>query len=262
MQDDACLLLTGGEDCAINVSIFSRTELRLATSVRGHFASVRALAVVRGAKMGETLVFSGGGHGVLKCWSMQQHASADVARAPEVQLLLQAEWPTRLFASAELRVMDIAVYACEDDEGGYMMALACSDGTVRFSLYDGRRAWFFPVALSAFHDHCVQTVTHVRMSTCDVVLSTATDGRVAVWNVSAFVSDGGGGVRRVSPRGQHHAWSEALPSCSLDVHQSGVNCLGVHEGNSLDGKRPLPTSVLIATGGDDNSHPLLLASTW
>ncbi|XP_078668527.1 tRNA (34-2'-O)-methyltransferase regulator WDR6-like [Branchiostoma floridae x Branchiostoma belcheri] len=75
----------------------------------------------------------------------------------------------------------------------YFVAAACSDGFLRLFVYDDRDRRMRLFCVSDFHHHCVLSVDHFFTTTADgtthtYVISGATDGQTAVWNVTPFLS--------------------------------------------------------------------------
>ncbi|KAI8479652.1 WD repeat-containing protein 6, partial [Branchiostoma belcheri] len=75
----------------------------------------------------------------------------------------------------------------------YFVAAACSDGFLRLFVYDDRERRMQLFCVSDFHHHCVLSLDHFFTTTPDGtththVLSGATDGQTAVWNVTPFLS--------------------------------------------------------------------------
>ncbi|XP_035672898.1 WD repeat-containing protein 6-like isoform X1 [Branchiostoma floridae] len=71
----------------------------------------------------------------------------------------------------------------------FFLAAACSDGFLRLFVYDDRQRKIELFCVSDFHHHCVLSVDHFFTTTADgsthtYVISGATDGQIAVWNVT------------------------------------------------------------------------------
>lgn len=109
-------------------------------------------------------------------------------------------------------------------------------------IYDEREKAFTQVPSLVFHNKCILCVRHffhqTRVTPTQEALlcSTATDGRVAVWNLHDTVhqwspqqpvcqppSDG----RREGGRGMSVA-TAAVPDCVFRAHQSGINAISLH----------------------------------
>ncbi|KAF7648002.1 hypothetical protein LDENG_00163320, partial [Lucifuga dentata] len=141
----------------------------------------------------------------------------------------------------ETRYMSIAALHGETDP--VLLALACSDGAVRlFSISELKGA----VELlweSFYHQRCVLSVATCCLddgkgSRYKLLLTAATDGRIAVWDVTAASS---------LPTS---SWSDAraplMPCLIIPAHQSGVNSLAVWPEKVGQG-----CLVTVASGGDD-----------
>ncbi|XP_066278123.1 tRNA (34-2'-O)-methyltransferase regulator WDR6-like isoform X2 [Branchiostoma lanceolatum] len=75
----------------------------------------------------------------------------------------------------------------------FFVAAACSDGFLRLFVYDDSERTIQLFCVSDFHHHCVLSVDHFFTTTTDgsihtYVMSGATDGQIAVWNVTPILS--------------------------------------------------------------------------
>lgn len=171
----------------------------------------------------------------------------------------------------ETRVLDIAVKRANrlgDDipKDLFVISTACSDGFLRMFTYEERTDSLNLLIASEFHMHCVlktcmlvvHTGDHVTSVQSDhvipknrtrlIVLSAATDGVVAFWDMTAICrnyayqtdceTSVNGGVKEVSA-------FEFQPFFTLSLHQNGINGLSIHPISE--------TEYILATGGDDNA---------
>ncbi|KAM7412295.1 hypothetical protein PAMA_021988 [Pampus argenteus] len=137
----------------------------------------------------------------------------------------------------EARYMSIAVV--DEKTDCVLLALACSDGAVRlFSVSEGKRQidllWE-----TFYHQRCVLSVATCRLedgkgNRYELLFSAATDGKIAVWDLTAASSSS--------------TDTPPIPCLDIPAHQSGVNSLAVwaekleQQGGCL---------VTVASGGDD-----------
>ncbi|XP_066553679.1 tRNA (34-2'-O)-methyltransferase regulator WDR6 [Amia ocellicauda] len=245
--------------------------------ITDHLSSVRALATVPeraregggdrqtdgltdgqmvspAASCFSTLLFSAGGRAQLQCYQLL--IGLDRRKGtPSCQVIqvaghrLAEQWERRrnrhktVKMDPETRYMSLAVvYAGTGVGQAVLLAAGCSDGAVRlFSLGLSPRRLDL-VWESFHHQRCVLSVapySHCSAlgSRRQFLCSAATDGRIAVWDLTEVVV--GGSWLSASPRCQG-----LLPSLCVRAHQSGVNSLAVWE---VGGR------LQLASGGDDGS---------
>ncbi|XP_041370652.1 WD repeat-containing protein 6-like isoform X2 [Gigantopelta aegis] len=198
-------------------------------------------------------------------------------------------------ADPETRILDLTAFSADDIHRGnhlglHFVAAACSDGFVRFLGFNESSRSLSLLQQSGYHGSCVLKVHHFPVrhgqdhSTKMLLLSAATDGRVAIWDVTSLCDgyihhvnvrhdqeehiaggpDNSLGPGRhstrnksrvtqhpdrsvqisVNPAGTHLVGEDFTPVHVLKSHQSGVNSLHVRE---LKNNR-----YMICSGGDDN----------
>ena len=97
-------------------------------------------------------------------------------------------------------------------------------------------ASFRVIAENDFHGKCVLSTSTIRLfDGRTLLLTSSTDGHIALWNLSSFLSHGdGNGVNK----------PVFEPFWNVLVHQTGVNAVDV---TTID------RNVVVASGGDDSS---------
>ncbi|XP_069793436.1 tRNA (34-2'-O)-methyltransferase regulator WDR6 isoform X2 [Narcine bancroftii] len=233
LEAGTSLLATGSEDTVINILTIDQTTGRLAklTTISDHISSVRTMAVVGCGLGSSALLFSAGGRAQLQCCRLHlSHEDASLSPRCQVEHLashrLSEDWERRknrhrmLKMDPETRLFVIA-------EGGKKILL---------------------LAESFYHQRCVlklQTFTHQltfrerRVFLC----SAATDGRIALWDISWIIKKAKD--ENILLNRTHQPWELESPCLVFEAHQCGVNGLDV---------RPLDMGCyLLASSGDDNA---------
>ncbi|KAL4231612.1 WD repeat-containing protein 6 [Mactra antiquata] len=155
----------------------------------------------------------------------------------------------------ETRIVDISVITPEDrnqpESTLFMIATACSDGIFRVLTFCEASKKIELIASLTYHDHSILKTSHFIIPTCKnidnqslddschgecsdksgpikiLVMSAATDGKVAFWDMTDLSS------------------MSTEPVFTVDVHQSGINSL--YFGEYTDDR------YVLVTGGDDNA---------
>ena len=162
----------------------------------------------------------------------------------------------------ETRYMDLSAFCVNELSSDYpnhlyIILAACSDGFVRLLAFNETTGLFTILAASSFHQHCVLKVKHlilreqgqsntVRTSKDSnlhvLLISAATDGRIAIWDVYGIVkayvtyqcmtADGlypTGGVLQAGSLSDSIDFGSVIelntPVVSVPIHQSGINAL-------------------------------------
>ncbi|KAI4823520.1 hypothetical protein KUCAC02_012103 [Chaenocephalus aceratus] len=253
------IVVTGGEDTSLTViAIQPRSgSIKVLSVITDHISSIRTVtAVTRQEGGGESqkqslsaLLVSAGGRAQMQCYRLS--IGWDQQRlAPSCQVIqvashrLDEQWEKRrnrhktVKMDPETRYMSVEVV--EEKPDGVLLAMACSDGALRlFSVSEGTHQidllWE-----TFFHQRCVLSVAACSLEEGEghryrLLFSAATDGRIAVWDLTdaSFLSTG----------------TQPIPCLHIHAHQSGINSLavwtekpGLNEGGCL---------VTVASGGDD-----------
>ncbi|XP_035236573.1 WD repeat-containing protein 6 [Anguilla anguilla] len=281
------VLASGGEDTTLSVLAARPVdgELAVLSVVTDHISSVRALAAVPrggggggGGADGQTaaaaaaslsaLLISAGGRAQLQCYRLLIGWGPGPG-PPTCQVIqvaghrLDEQWERRrnrhktVKMDPETRYMSLAVL--HDGTAGVLLAVACSDGAVRvFSVSEVDRK-FQLLWESFYHQRCVLSLAPCWMEDrLDnrrlFVFSGATDGSVALWDMSALTA-----WRASSTAGL--MWNgPGSPCFTVTVHQSGVNSLVVWEGHGEEADHEEEEAepgekeaawMTVASGGDD-----------
>ncbi|KAJ8370163.1 hypothetical protein SKAU_G00101910 [Synaphobranchus kaupii] len=276
------ILASGGEDTTLSVLALQPLsgEHRVLSVITDHISSIRALATVpRGAAPtdGQTaaslsaLLISAGGRAQLQCYRLLIGSGSQLS-PPACQVIqvashrLDEQWERKrnrhktVKMDPETRYMSLAVL--HDGTVGVLLALGCSDGAVRLfsvSEVDGR---FRLLWESFYHQRCVLSVAHCCLKDSLgnrrlFVFSGATDGSVALWDMSTLTA------WRASSAADFTWTGPGSPCFTVTVHQSGVNSLVVweghgehleeaeHEEEEQEYGEEEPAWMTVASGGDD-----------
>src|SRR5687768_1720358 len=113
---------------------------------------------------------------------------------------------------------------------------------------------FEPIAHSSAHDYpilCMQALSNG--AAMHLLLTGASDGSLALWNLHSLTSSTN--IAEVA---------ELKPVTTLQVHQSGINCMSARvmdgDAKSHDARDSAAASIVIVSGGDDET--LVTTSIW
>ncbi|XP_044206329.1 WD repeat-containing protein 6 [Thunnus albacares] len=248
------IVVTGGEDTSLTVLAVhpNSSSVKVLSVITDHISSVRTVTVVTRESQSQSLsalLVSAGGRAQMQCYRLV--IGYDSQRlAPSCQVIqvashrLDEQWERRrnrhktVKMDPETRYMSIAVV--DEKTDCVLLALACSDGAVRlFSVSEVKRQidllWE-----TFYHQRCVLSVTTCSLedgkgNRYKLLFSAATDGKIAVWDLTAASS-----LSTDTP---------PIPCFDIPAHQSGVNSLAVWAEKL--GQQGGGCLVTVASGGDD-----------
>ncbi|XP_026863401.2 WD repeat-containing protein 6 [Electrophorus electricus] len=263
------VLVTAGEDTTVTILTIEPKQgaMKVLAVINDHISNVRTLAAVRRTAKDEgkgdrqidascafsAMLFSAGGRAQLQCYRLligwDEQLSYPICQVTQIAgHRLDEHWERRrnrhktVKMNPETRYMSMTVL--RDDIEEVLLALACSDGALRlFSVKEDCRKiellWE-----TFYHQRCVLSVASYRLEDAQgqwhvVLFSGATDGAVALWDLSAVMNSK-----------SKDSWQYPSAPCStIPVHQSGVNTLILskypeagHTGEDI---------ISLASGGDD-----------
>uniref|UniRef100_UPI003AAEBFCF tRNA (34-2'-O)-methyltransferase regulator WDR6 n=1 Tax=Centroberyx gerrardi TaxID=166262 RepID=UPI003AAEBFCF len=257
------ILVTGGEDTSLTVLAVRPDSgaVKVLSVITDHISSVRTLAAVTrsaggsdgGRRESQTqslsaLLVSAGGRAQMQCYRLL--IGWDGRRlVPSCQVIqvarhrLDEQWERRrnrhkmVKMDPETRYMSVAVV--DEEADCVLLALACSDGAVRLFSVSEVKGHIDLLWESFYHQRCVLSVATCSLedgkgNRHKLLFSAATDGKIAVWDVTGSLSD---------------APTPPSPCLSVPAHQSGVNSLAVWAERT--GRREGGCLVTVASGGDD-----------
>uniref|UniRef100_A0A3B4UVC7 tRNA (34-2'-O)-methyltransferase regulator WDR6 n=1 Tax=Seriola dumerili TaxID=41447 RepID=A0A3B4UVC7_SERDU len=251
------VVVTGGEDTSLTIVAVHPASgcVRVLSVINDHISSVRTVAsVTEGHSVNQSqslsaLLVSAGGRAQLQCYRLL--IGWDRQRlAPSCQVIqvaahrLDEQWERKrnrhktVKMDPETRYMSVVVLGQRTDS--VLLALGCSDGAVRlFSVSEVRR--HIDLLWETFHhQRCVLSVATCSLedgtgNRYQLLFSAATDGKIAVWDLSDTSSS-----TDTSP---------PIPCLDIPAHQSGINSLAVWAEKL--GQQGGGCLVTVASGGDD-----------
>ncbi|XP_068192839.1 tRNA (34-2'-O)-methyltransferase regulator WDR6 isoform X2 [Antennarius striatus] len=256
------IVVTGGEDTSLTVLAIhpSSGSIRVLSVVTDHISSIRTVVVVTRPEESSNdefsaVLVSAGGRAQMQCYRLL--IGWDRQRLlPSCQVIqvaghrLDEQWERRrnrhktVKMDPETRYMDAVVVDRNTD--CVILALACSDGALRFfSVNEVRRQIDF-LWETFYHQRCVLSLAACTLEDgkgkkYTLLLSAATDGKIALWDLTeAFLSSSGTSSKAPTPQS---------PCLNIAVHQSGVNSLAVWVEKL--GQLKSSCLVTVASGGDD-----------
>ncbi|KAG9293842.1 hypothetical protein G9A89_019180 [Geosiphon pyriformis] len=267
---DPIIFATGAEDSTLRLFQYVPGQkencLRNLCNIKKHTSVIRTIQWSLGK---ELLLFSSGACEELRCWKVEMtiargtHLDID-SLASQISPLMNVnclEWtccPT-ISEIPETRIMDTSVFPIDPANGLHLIAAVYSDAILRVWIFDEGQRHFLLVGQSSFHQKCILHVKHLLIPGQEegknqiILLTCATDGRIAIWDVSktvyGFLKEMQTTTRdeEISSRREQLQPTLRQPLHVYKAHQSGVNCLDVHQ---------IPTDMenfMLVTGGDDNA---------
>ncbi|XP_061121588.1 WD repeat-containing protein 6 [Syngnathus typhle] len=264
------MIVTGGEDTSLTVLAIhpNSGSVTVLSVITDHISSVRAMVALphqdrqrfsTHAQTLSALLISASGRAQLQCYRLCLGWNKE-SLAPFCQVVqvashrLDEHWERKrnrhkmVKMDPETRYMSMVVVDHNSD--AVLVALACSDGAVRlFSVSEVKHQ--IDLAWERFyHQRCVLSVAtcslqDVKGNRYILLFSAATDGKIAVWDVTQETYSTLSG----SP-------TALIPCLTLTAHQSGVNSLAVWV--QTQGHQNGGCLLTIASGGDDG---MLMMST-
>ncbi|XP_042348500.1 WD repeat-containing protein 6 [Plectropomus leopardus] len=259
------IVVTGGEDTSLTVLAINPNSgsIKVLSVITDHISSVRTVTAVtrpEGASENQTqslsaLLLSAGGRAQMQCYRLL--VSWDMQRLlPSCQVIqvaghrLDEQWERRrnrhktVKVDPETRYM--SVVAVDEKTDCVLLALACSDGALRLFSVCETKHQIDLLWETFYHQRCVLSVAACSLedekgNRYKLLFSAATDGRIAVWDLTDNSSLSSDTSSSASPP----------PILCLDIHahQSGVNSLAVWE-EKLE-QQEGGCLVTVASGGDD-----------
>ncbi|GES97579.1 WD repeat-containing protein 6 [Rhizophagus clarus] len=250
------IFATGAEDSFLRLFQYipDKLENNLVSlcSIKKHASVIKSVEWSYGI---ELLLFSSGANEELRCWKVEARpASNQLEVGSSAYPLVNInclEWSScpSISEIPETRIMDTSVYPIDPSKGLHFIAAVYSDSVLRVWLFDEKERKFFLIGDAKFHPKCILQVRHLIISASSkdgiILVTSATDGSVAIWDVSTPV---------YSYLGLYDKNNEVInsldlgkPVYSYQAHQSGINCLSIHQMSNCVGL------YMIVTGGDDNA---------
>ncbi|XP_057685935.1 WD repeat-containing protein 6 [Corythoichthys intestinalis] len=254
------IIVTGGEDTSLTVLAVHPNSgtVTVLSVITDHISSVRTITALthQDSQSLSALVISASGRAQLQCYRLW--VGWDKQRLPPVCQVVQVashrldeHWERRrnrhkmVKMDPETRYMSMAVVDHNSD--AVLVALACSDGAVRLFSVSEQKRQIDLLWETFYHQRCVLSVATCSLqdgkgNRCVLLFSAATDGKIAVWDLTHTAS----ALFYGPPSG---ASTPPTPCLTIAAHQSGVNSLGVWA--ETQGHQDGSCLVTVPSGGDD-----------
>ncbi|KAF9311760.1 WD repeat-containing protein 6 [Podila horticola] len=277
------IVASGGEDCRLRMFQYipyktksSCTALRPLCNLKPHLgAAIRCLEWSYTNEAHSYLLFTGGAIESMRAWNVtlsipnsyqveqiEDHIGTKVPEHTPLSLgcLELAQCP-HVSENLETRIMDLSVFKVQGEPRKHFIASVYSDAAIRLWLFDQDTNRFVLAVDASYHDKCILQVGHAKIGDGIMMFTAATDGRVAVWDLTpaltrflyvynAVENKPVQPHRSYSGRNKEKVKKEYTqrldsPLAEIYVHQSGVNSLFVQNLNE--------GTILAVSGGDDNA---------
>ncbi|KAF9111680.1 WD repeat-containing protein 6 [Mortierella sp. AM989] len=282
------IVATGGEDCRLRMFQYipyktknSCTALKPLCNLKPHLgAAIRCLEWSHTEDHHTYVLFTGGAIESMRAWqvtmsipnSYQVQTVEDFSGkvVPEHTPLSLgcfelAQCP-HVSENLETRIMDLSVFRLESRPKMHFIASVYSDAAVRVWLFDEVTNAFVLAIDATHHNKCILQVSHARVEGGVILLTAATDGKIALWDLTAaldrflekYDADENKTVKPHSPSygknkqkvEKSYAQSLEGPAVEVMAHMSGVNSLYVQNLGQ--------EGILAVSGGDDNALVVVL----
>ncbi|PMD33722.1 WD40 repeat-like protein [Hyaloscypha variabilis F] len=232
ISGDHILIATGAEDTTIRIWEYnkppsSQNPVICNAVIQKHSAGIQHLQW-----HGSQYLFSSGGNEEFFVWAVERIPGFGVG------VICEAACPDPS-SDKDLRIMNFHVTALPNSsvlstDTRLLISLAYSDSTIRNYIYSRRDA-FHLLCTGRYTSACITQIRHVSLeSDRFYILTTATDGRLALWE----------GIPAPNPSNSVLEPLELALLTTQRLHQNAIK--------SLDVAR-LKDQILVATGGDDNA---------
>ncbi|KAF9960846.1 WD repeat-containing protein 6 [Mortierella alpina] len=287
------IVASGGEDCRLRMFQYipyktknSCTALRPLCNLKPHLgAAIRCLEWSYTDSAHSYLLFTGGAIESMRVWQVsmsipnsyqvqfiEDHSGRVIPEHTPLSLgcLELAQCP-HVSENLETRIMDLSVFKLSGRSHMHFVASVYSDAAIRVWMFDEVSNNFVLAIDSSYHDKCILQVTHVKVGEGIMMLTAATDGKIAAWDLTraldAFLAKyDAQETKPVQPHSssvgknrkklqKEHAQGLERPIAEVVVHMSGVNSLFAQDAGQ--------NGIIIVSGGDDNALVATrIEATW
>ncbi|KAL9548787.1 hypothetical protein MBANPS3_005506 [Mucor bainieri] len=243
----ALLFATGGEDTILRIQQYAphsnASKVHTHVSIRKHTTVIKNIDCSQGLS---TLLFTSGGLEEFRCWKIEASPSSSADNAPvRLNCLEVATCPT-LSVDIESRIMDTTAFAISPSQGLHIIGAVYSDAMIRFWMFNEVTRKFCLVADGTWHAKCILQITHVQVGGKVYFLTSATDGRIAVWDIHDDLYAAVATHDQLEAEPTKAAFRLSEPAFYYSAHMSGVNAL---EAVPYQDQQ----HMLVLTGGEDNA---------
>ncbi|XP_056631356.1 WD repeat-containing protein 6 [Diorhabda sublineata] len=220
------IFISGGEDTTLritttNLLLNSFTNL---VTLKSHKSSIRTIVGMKldsPSNLERYLIFSAGGRAQIVCWTLT--FSPDI----EIKNLMCREnysyYEKIDSEESENRIMDLCAIRVSNT---VILFAACSDGYIKIFLIDDDVHKIELYKNIFYKLKCIFRLCCIKVLDTDVLVSLASDGKMAFWKFCDLFSD-----------------NDAKPFRIISLHQSGVNTVSNFQING--------DTFLFLTAGDD-----------
>lgn len=239
------LFATGGEDTILRIQQYMPdipSKYYTHVTIRKHTTVIKNIDYSQGIS---SLLFTSGGLEEFKCWRIEATPSKVPGGIVNLNCLEVASCHT-LTEEIESRIMDTTVLAIDPERGLHVIGAVYSDAMIRLWLFNEVSRKFSLIADGTWHAKCILQTTHVKVGDCVYFFTSATDGRIAMWDVSQKLYSAIENYEELELEPTKAAFRLEEPVLYYSAHMSGVNAL---EAVSYKDNQ----HILITTGGEDNA---------
>ncbi|KAI8973292.1 WD40-repeat-containing domain protein [Mycotypha africana] len=244
---DAMVFATGGEDTILRIQQYipSLSTIQTHVNIRRHTTVIKNIAHSPALSPSSFLLFTSGGLEELRAWKIESEVSKDSREEINLSCLAMAKCPT-ISEDIESRIMDTTVYLFQP--GLHIVGAAYSDAMIRLWLFNEKTRKFSMVADGTWHAKCILQITHVTVNDHVYFVTSATDGKVAVWDIHEDLRKAmtESATEQIEDEPLNANFKLTKPVSYFNVHMSGVNALEIVPYKDED-------HFLIFTGGEDNA---------
>ncbi|CAG8549444.1 9494_t:CDS:10 [Gigaspora margarita] len=265
-KSDPIIFATGAEDSLLRLFQYipDEKENRLFSlcSIKKHSSVIKNIEWSFG---NELLLFSCGASEELTCWKVEIDVSHNQKKTSTQTPFVNInclEWASCPVVSEilETRIMDTSVCSISTNNEYHIIAAVYSDSILRVWLFDEEKRSFFLIGMSKFHNKCILQIENVVIKAKEsmtedgiLLFTSATDGRIAVWDISHYIHSYLVSYTTELKFQHHTPYNLGTPIFSYQAHQSGVNCLALHQMTNLTTSNFIKESYMVVTGGEDNA---------
>jgi WD40 repeat protein len=224
LSQDVILFATSGEDTILRIQQYTPetvSKFHTHVSIRKHTTVIKNIDYSQGLS---TLLFTSGGLEEFRCWKIEASPPKTVGGLVNLNCLEVATCPT-LSVDIESRIMDTTAFAIDPKKGLHIIGAVYSDAMIRFWLFNEVTRKFCLVADGTWHAKCILQITHVKLGDKIYFFTSATDGRVAVWDIDYDLRKAVESYQQLEAEPTKAAFRLSEPIYFYSAHMSGVNAL-------------------------------------
>ncbi|XP_066248670.1 tRNA (34-2'-O)-methyltransferase regulator WDR6 isoform X2 [Euwallacea similis] len=216
---DGLVVISGGEDTVLRISLIKEHQLRVLESLKVHLSSIRAMDLWFIEKSSKYLLVTGGGRAQIICWELKCDQKFSVTCKEKYNF-----YEPLGHEDSETRIMDVLITKVNDI---LLLFAGRSDGSI-ITFKVSRDHQLIKKNSIVHSQHSITKLDRITMISAEILLTMATDGQIKFWSIS-----------EINP----------VELSSFQMHQSGITSIScLVNGNNL----------WLLSGGDDNCTSLAL----